>query len=127
MNSVKKNKPTFVNISNETVMVGLSCGEVSSEAWQVLSSTLSHCVSISDKAVAPLIALFANGSLGGGKIEAGECATSGVASLLAILKDKKLKAQVGLTDNSVILLIGTEGATDLKAYGDLLEKGKSFV
>ena len=108
-------------------MVGLSCGEVSSEAWKVLSCTLSHCVSISDKAVAPLMTLFANGSLGGGKIEAGECATSGVASLLAIIKDKNLKAKVGITDDSVILLIGTEGATDLKAYGDLLEKGKGLV
>ena len=107
-------------------MAGLSCGEVSKVAWELLGSTLSDCVSISDNSVASTMRLFANGHTaqdtdGSNKsIEAGECSTSGLTALLAICKDESRKQDFGLDKNSDVLLIGTEGATDPELYSQLL-------
>ena len=127
LESIREHKPIFIDIKEETSMVGLSCGEVSEQAWKILSKTLSHSVSISDKAVAPLMKLFLDGKCGGRSIEAGECATSGAASLLAICKEKKLKKEISLDETSIVLLIGTEGATDIEAYNELISKGSLVV
>ena len=107
-------------------MAGLSCGEVSKVAWELLSSILSDCVSISDNSVASTMRLFANGHTvqdidGSNKsIEAGECSTSGLTALLAICKNETKKQDFGLDKNSEVLLIGTEGATDPELYSQLL-------
>ncbi len=127
LQSIKSQEPVFVDIEEETLMVGLSCGEVSEQAWGILSKTLSHSISISDRAVAPLMKLFLDGRLGGGSVEAGECATSGAASLLAICKKIELKHEINLNKESVVLLIGTEGATDINSYNQLISKGSIIV
>jgi diaminopropionate ammonia-lyase len=67
---------------------------------------------------------FANGSFGGGSIEAGECATAGVAALLAAKNDPAIWQALEFGPNSVVLLIGTEGATDPVIYNALLAKGQ---
>ena len=54
-------------------MAGLSCGEVSDLAWDILKPTVSHCVTIGDEAVAPLMRWFHDRTP---SIEAGECSTS---------------------------------------------------
>lgn len=117
--SIEAMKPVLVDIKEETLMAGLSCGEVSNLAWEILTPTLSHCVSISDDGVAPLMRLLAGG-LDGLEIEAGECSTAGLAALLAAKKDKEISNELELSENSIILLIGTEGATDPKIYKELL-------
>ena len=37
--SIKNNKPTTVDIKKETVMGGMSCGDVSSIAWEILKNS----------------------------------------------------------------------------------------
>ena len=54
-------------------------------------------------------------------IEAGECSTSGLAALLAICNDERAKAEMGLNKDSVVLLVGTEGATDPELYAKLIK------
>jgi diaminopropionate ammonia-lyase len=126
LESIDAQKPKLVNITEETLMAGLSCGEVSKVAWELLNSTLSDCVSISDSSVASTMRLFANGHTvqntnGSNKsIEAGECSTSGLTALLAICKNETKKQDFGLDKNSEVLLIGTEGATDPELYSQLL-------
>ena len=130
LESIAANQPKLVNITEETLMAGLSCGEVSKVAWELLSPVLSDCLSISDDGVAPNMRLFANGltanNADGSKkiIEAGECSTSGLTALLAICKNKTKKQIFGLNQNSVVLLIGTEGATDPELYFSLLNSTK---
>ena len=102
-------------------MAGLSCGEVSKLAWEILVPSLSHCISISDNGVAPLMGLLASG-IGGLTIEAGECSTAGLAALLAAKNDLDISTELDLNENSVVLLIGTEGATDPKIYKELLAR-----
>ena len=110
-----RNKTLF-EISEETLMAGLSCGEVSQLAWEILQPTLTHCLSITDGAVASLMRLLARGLEGSPLIEAGECSTAGLAALLAAKRDPALWSDLGFDENSVILLIGTEGATDPELY-----------
>ena len=105
--------PTLVDITKETLMAGLSCGEVSDLAWDILQPTVSHCVTIGDEAVAPLMRWFHRRSP---SIEAGECSTSGLAALLTMHAEKAAWEQLAMTADSVVLLIGTEGATDPEFY-----------
>ncbi len=114
--SIAAKTPTLFEISEETLMAGLSCGEVSQLAWEILQPTLTHCLSITDGAVASLMRLLARGLEGSPLIEAGECSTAGLAALLAAKRDPALWSDLGFDENSVILLIGTEGATDPELY-----------
>ena len=125
LESIAAQTPTLVDISEETLMAGLSCGEVSALAWELLKPSLSHCLAIDDAAVAPLMVKFADGTIGGMPIEAGECSTSGLAALLAAKQDPQRWQQLGLSADSVILLIGTEGATDAGIYAELTAAGQS--
>ena len=68
---------------------------------------------------------FADGTFGGGSIEAGECATAGVAALLAANRDPALWQTLGFGSDSVVLLIGTEGATDPIIYDSMITKGRN--
>jgi len=110
--------PTLVDITEETLMAGLSCGEVSTLAWDIMKPTVSHCVTIGDEAVAPLMRWFHRRTP---SIEAGECSTSGLAACLAAHADKAAWEQLGFGPDSVVLLLGTEGATDPDFYQSIIE------
>jgi len=53
-------------------------------------------------------------------IEAGECSTAGLAALMAAKRDPDLWLDLELDENSVVLLIGTEGATDPELYQSIM-------
>eukprot|EP01052_Picozoa_sp_SAG31_P012514 SAG31_NODE_734_length_12489_cov_6.922034_1_plen_1297_part_00 len=127
LESIRANAPTLVDIQEETLMAGLSCGEVSKIAWSLLQSTLSHSVSIADDAVSPLMKLLKTGFDSTGPIEAGECSTSGLAALLATKHDPAARAALGLDADSTVLLFGTEGATDPSLYASLTSTGAAPV
>jgi len=110
--------PTLVDITEETLMAGLSCGEVSTLAWDIMKPTVSHCITIGDEAVAPLMRWFHRRTP---SIEAGECSTSGLAACLAAHADPAARQQLGFSPDSVVLLLGTEGATDPDFYQSIIE------
>ena len=110
--------PTLVDITEETLMAGLSCGEVSTLAWHIMKPTVSHCITIGDEAVAPLMRWFHRRTP---SIEAGECSTSGLAACLAAHADPAARQQLGFGPDSVVLLLGTEGATDPDFYQSIIE------
>jgi diaminopropionate ammonia-lyase len=124
LESIEAQTPSLVDIREETLMAGLSCGEISDLAWQILQPSLDHCLSITDDAIAPLMAGFAGGVFGSGTIEAGECSTAGLAALVAAKKDPALWQKLGFGPTSVVLLIGTEGATDPALYDQLVTEGR---
>eukprot|EP00658_Telonema_sp_P-2_P083751 TRINITY_DN914_c0_g1_i5.p1 TRINITY_DN914_c0_g1~~TRINITY_DN914_c0_g1_i5.p1 ORF type:complete len:420 (-),score=73.42 TRINITY_DN914_c0_g1_i5:412-1671(-) len=111
--SIRAGAPTLVDITDETLMAGLSCGEVSLLAWEILQPVVSHAMAISDDAVEPLMKWFHHRTP---SIEAGECSTSGLAALLQAHQDPARWKDMGFDANSVVLLIGTEGATDPELY-----------
>ena len=59
--------------------------------------------------------------MGGGSIEAGECAVPGALALMCCGHDSELQKIVGIGSDSRVLLLGCEGATDPVVYRRLLE------
>jgi diaminopropionate ammonia-lyase len=111
-NSAKAGKATTFEISKETIMAGLSCGEPSEMAWGILSQEASDFLTIPDSIVAPTLRLLANGETGDPVVEAGESAVAGLAALIAACQDPALSDALGLSATSRVLLIGSEGVTD---------------
>ena len=121
--SIKNNKPTTVDIKKETVMGGMSCGDVSSIAWEILKNSANYCLTIPDKAISTAIALLAEARLSNEKIIAGECAVPGVIALIGSFKNKEYLDKLKLDAKSNVLLFGCEGLTDKAMYQKLLSDG----
>lgn len=119
--TARAGKPTAVPLEEETVMAGLSCGEVSLLAWEVLSRGAADYITIGEEQVAPAMRLLASGAAGGGAITAGESAVPGLIGLLGVASDPALRSEIGLDGNSRILLFGCEGATDPEIYREIVE------
>ena len=124
LESARTGGPSTVDIAVETLMAGLSCGEVSLVAWDVLARAASHFVTIPDECVAPTMRLLHQGHLGDGAIEGGECATPGIIALAAAMKDDDVRSSMALDAQSTVLVLGCEGATDKVLYEQLLREGK---
>jgi diaminopropionate ammonia-lyase len=118
--SFRQNRAASVEVATETMMAGLSCGEISLIAWEILSRGVSHITAISDQAVAPAMRAMAAGELGDSPIESGECAVPGIITLLAAAGDDNLRTRYGLDAQSRILVFGCEGATDRAIYDRIL-------
>ncbi len=123
MKSARRGARATVRIRHETVMAGMSCGEVSLVAWEILRRAASDFVTIADSAVAPAMRMLASGAAGGGEIEAGECSAPGPVALIAVCCDQELRAAMGLDADSRVLMIGSEGATDPALYREILAAG----
>ncbi len=117
--SARSGKAETVHITEETIMAGLSCGEASPLAWEILKQRASHFVTIADTAVPTGMRLLASGEAGP-KIEAGECGLPGVIALAGIMKDDALRKTTGLGANSRVLVFGCEGATDREIYNKII-------
>ena len=121
--SVENNKPTSVNIKKETVMGGMSCGDISSVAWDILKNSAKYCLTIPDDAISSAIALLAEKRLSKEKIIAGECAVPGLIALIGAYNNKDYLNKLELNSNSRVLLFGCEGLTDKETYNKLLDDG----
>lgn len=119
--SAKTGKATNVAIAQETLMAGLSCGEPSKLAWEILAEEASDFLTIPETLVAPTVLLLAGGFAGDQAIEAGESAIAGLAALIAARQDSGLSARLGLDSQSRVLLIGSEGVTDLAIFKIILD------
>ena len=115
--SARAGEPVVVEGDLETLMAGLSCGEVSMLAWEILKGGADDFMTLSEDAVAACMRLLANGDP---SIEAGESAICGLAAALVARADAELSASLGLDASSRIFVIGTEGATDPDLYRQLL-------
>ena len=123
LQSVKVGEMQKIDIKKESIMGGMSCGEVSVVPWKILKFAVNNCISIPDENIARTIAMLKNKYLSDEPITAGECATPGVISLIAAYEDKHIKTELELNEKSNILLIGCEGDADENLYKKLLNKG----
>lgn len=123
MRSARRGVPATVKVRHETIMAGMSCGEVSVVAWEILKLAASDFMTIADSGIAPAMRMLASGDAGDAEIEAGECAAAGPVALIAACCDERLRTAIGLDATSRVLLIGTEGATDPAIYREILAGG----
>ena len=123
LKSVDAGELTKVEIEKESIMGGMSCGDVSLVPWQILKNSVNNCISIPDEDIPLSVAMLAKGYFGDDKIIAGECSAPAVISLNVSCNNEQIKKDLELDMNSNVLLIGCEGDTDTKLYKELLSKG----
>ncbi|MDB2515380.1 diaminopropionate ammonia-lyase [Candidatus Pelagibacter bacterium] len=121
--SIENNKATTVNIVNETIMGGMSCGDVSTVAWEILKDSSNFSLTITDDEISTVIAMLAKAKLSNKKIIAGECAVPGIIALIGLFKKEEYLKKLELNQNSKVLLFGCEGLTDTAMYKKLLNDG----
>ena len=119
--SARQGRATTVRIGEETIMAGLSCGEPSGMAWEILSEEASDFLTIPDAIVAPTVRLLARPLGDDPELEAGESAVAGLAALIAVTQDAGLWAKLGLNDGARVLLIGSEGVTDPAVFAEIMK------
>jgi diaminopropionate ammonia-lyase len=119
--SAKTGMATKVDIAEETLMAGLSCGEPSGLAWEILSEEATDYLTIPEELVAPTVRLLARPLGNDAAVEAGESAIAGLAALIAAMADPSLAEKLGLSSTSRVLLIGSEGVTDQAIFNMIME------
>ncbi|MFT5114334.1 MAG: diaminopropionate ammonia-lyase [Parasphingorhabdus sp.] len=118
--SAGSGQPTDVTIEQESIMAGLSCGAPSALAWSVLQSECTDFLTIPDALIPPIMRTLARPDNNDPAIEAGESAVAGLAALMATAIQPVLRDQLGLTEQSTVLIIGSEGATDADIYARVM-------
>ena len=122
--SARAGVATTVHITDETIMAGLSCGEPSEMAWEILAEEASDFLTIPDAIVAPTVRLLARPMGDDPAIEAGESAVAGLAAVIAARQDAALSATLKLGPESRVLLIGSEGVTDPEIFAGIMAEGQ---
>ena len=120
--SVKNGKIEKIDIKRESLMGGMSCGEVSLVPWEILKNSVKYCISLPDDDIAKTMKLLGNASFSNDKIIAGENSAPGVICLITSCEDNKIKEKMELNKDSNILLIGCEGDTDQEMYQKLIKQ-----
>lgn len=88
-------------------MAGLNCGLPSQLAWPVVQSSADVYMGIDDTAAYAAMRLLADAG-----IVSGESGAAAIGALLALKDDPEAREALGITPDSVVLVVNTEGATD---------------
>lgn len=125
--SARSGKPTPSEGDLDTIMAGLACGEVSLIAWRVLRNGVDAFLTITDEAATETMRILANAPFGDPVVVAGESAVAGLAGVILAASDLETRAALGLTSDSVVMVVGTEGATDPHAYARIVGRAPEVV
>ena len=99
--SIKTGKIEKISIDKESIMGGMSCGEVSLVPWEILKNSVHYCVTVSDDFVSKTVKYLANNQFSDEKIIAGECSTPGIASLVGLSNNNEIRKTI----NGVVIII----------------------
>ncbi|MGF1791546.1 diaminopropionate ammonia-lyase [Photobacterium profundum] len=119
----------MVNVGGDmaTIMVGLACGEPNPLGWPVLRDCATQFVSCQDSVAALGMRVLGNPLGDDPRVISGESGAVGAGLLVAAHyhPDREvLMAKLGLNEDSVVLLINTEGDTDPVHYREVVWQGK---
>lgn len=101
----------------DTICAGLSCGELSTHAWTILSGAAHAAMVLPDAASAAAMRFMASRKH---CIVAGESSVIGLAALVIAAGHKPWRSALGLNEKSKVLLFGTEGDTDPVLYRSII-------
>jgi diaminopropionate ammonia-lyase len=118
--SLEAGKPVALSGDLDSVMGGLSCGEVSQVAWKILRIGADAALTIPDEIAENAMRQLADGVFGDAPLVVGESGVAGLAGFLAVAADSDARRTLGLDSNSRIQLFGTEGATDPETYAAIV-------
>ena len=122
LESLKTGKIEKIDIKRESLMGGMSCGEVSLVPWEILKNSVKYCISLPDDDIAKTMRLLGNSTFSEHQIIAGENSAPGVIGLIASCEDQNIKQSLKLDQNSNVLVIGCEGDTDQEMYQKLISQ-----
>ncbi|HJO97417.1 MAG: diaminopropionate ammonia-lyase [Rhodospirillales bacterium] len=125
--SAVNGKPTLFPGDLETVMACLAAGEVNVPAWRILDRAADTFMTVPDEAAVAGMCLLAEGIDGDAPVVAGESGVAALAGLLAACADDSARTSLGLTDDSRVLVIGSEGATDPQLYQRIVGRSPDEV
>lgn len=109
-----------------TIMAGLACGEPNTISYEILRDYADGYFSCPDYVAARGMRIMAAPLQGDPQIVSGESGAVGigVTSLLMEREEyKSLKEDIGLNEDSIVLIISTEGDTDPQKYKDIVWDG----
>jgi diaminopropionate ammonia-lyase len=104
-----------------SIMAGLNCGTPSKVAWPLVSEGFDVFAAIADDRARDAMRMLAHQA----GVVAGETGAAGLGGLLAALSDgapDDVRERVALREDSCVLLLSTEGATDPAAYRRIVGK-----
>ena len=109
-----------------TIMAGLACGAPNTVSYEVLKDYADGYLSCPDYVAARGMRIAAAPLGSDPKVVSGESGAVGLGALSLIAEReeyRELKEKIGLDENSVVLLISTEGDTDPQKYMDVVWDG----
>lgn len=113
----------------QTIMAGLACGEPNTISWDILKNHVSVFVAAPDWAAAQGMRMLSAPIKGDPQVVSGEsgAAPFGIlASIMTMPEYKELRDEIGLDENSKVLLFSTEGDTDPERYKEIVWDGKDY-
>jgi len=103
--SLAAGRPVRVDTSEPTIMAGLNCGSVSSIAWPIIRDGLDAGVTVTDDQA--IAAMHRLNELG---VAAGPCGGAALAGVRSVLDDSDRRAALAISEDTVVVLISTDGA-----------------
>ncbi|KOS67547.1 diaminopropionate ammonia-lyase [Lysinibacillus contaminans] len=127
--SFKRGTEQSVNVGGamQTIMAGLACGEPSPVAWNILKAYTKVSVSCAEDVAATGMRVLGNPLEMDPRIIAGESGAVPAGCFYAIMTDSNyqdLKEVLQINTTSRVLLVNTEGDTDVNNYRDIMWHGK---
>ena len=127
LQSAIQGRPAKATGTVDSVMAGLACGETSPLAWRFLQPCVDVFMTIEDEQAIEAMRALAQGSERDTPIVVGESGVAGLAALEWLRSDPQRSEQVGLTAESRVLIISTEGATAPREYTRLVGQSAEQV
>ena len=125
LESARNNLLSTTRKSQQTIMTGLNCGTPSILAWEILKDGIDLFLTIPDeyaiKAMQDLYYPFKNDH----QVFSGESGAAGLGGLIALSCNpelREIKKQIGLDNQSRVLIFNTEGVTDPDSFEERISK-----
>lgn len=125
--SIKNDEYTVIHGDLETIMAGLSCGEPSLLALDILKEYATGFMTIPDTLIPVMMRDLANKECAETLVVSGESGVSGLAGLVTACENPEFRKALKLDENSVIILFSSEGATDPEMYREIVGKTAAEV
>lgn len=117
--SIKQGKFVAIGGHSDTKMAGLNCGEPNPDILPLLDEFAEFYVKCADEITFDGMRQLAHPLGEDKKIVSGECGGVGTGLIMALMTEQALshqKKEMGLKEDSVVLLFSTEGDTDPEHY-----------
>ncbi|MGO1973095.1 MAG: diaminopropionate ammonia-lyase [Propionibacteriaceae bacterium] len=113
--SIRAGEVSKVPGPHDSIMAGLNCDSPSIVAWPDVSRGIDAFIAVEDDAAKEAMRDLATAG-----VVSGETGAAGLAGLTAARSVPEVTAALGLSEQSRVLLISTEGATDPEAYESIV-------